>query len=96
MAIFALLETEAYGVYHFSNLGQCSWFEFASAIVDQAKASGCELKVRKMIAIPTEEYPLPAKRPANSVLSKEKIRAVTAMDIPAWQESLQKYLDCRS
>lgn len=90
-AIFALLQTDEYGLYHYSNSGECSWYEFASAIVEQAKLADLPLKVTEVAPIPTEAYPLPATRPKYSVLSKEKISAVDGIDIPRWPESLHNY-----
>ena len=92
--VFALLQTEKYGIYHFSNQGECSWFEFAREIIDK---SGKELsfKVESILPIPTEGYPLPAVRPKYSVLSKQKIVQVTNIDIPTWQQSLESYLSQR-
>lgn len=84
-----------YGFYHFSNMGQCSWHEFASEIVAQCKVRGEYLQVDKLVSIRTDEYPLPAPRPAYSVFSKEKYLQATGAEIPGWQESLLKYLDER-
>ncbi|PLY08279.1 MAG: dTDP-4-dehydrorhamnose reductase [Desulfuromonas sp.] len=91
-AIFNLLQTEAYGLYHFSNDGQCSWFDFSSEIVNQLRALGGKLAVEKVLPIRTEDYPLPATRPAYSVFSKEKYISVTGADVPGWRESLTCYL----
>lgn len=104
-AIYNLLELNAspqspapgfYGIYHFSNAGQCSWHEFASEIVAQMKRRGEPLKVKKVVPVRTEEYPLPAPRPAYSVFSKDKYRAATGVEVPGWQESLVKYLEERT
>jgi dTDP-4-dehydrorhamnose reductase len=84
-----------YGIYHYSNEGECSWFEFAAEIVAQMRKSQ-NFKVEHLQPIPTEGYPLPATRPKYSVLSKDKIRRVTGLTIPAWQESLQAYLTQRN
>ena len=84
-----------YGIYHFSNSGQCSWYEFAAEIVAQMEGKGEPLKVKKIVPIRTEEYPLPAPRPAYSVFSKEKYRAATGAEIPEWRESLSRYLEER-
>lgn len=84
-----------YGLYHFSNAGQCSWHEFAAEIVRQARERGESLQVKMVVPIRTEEYPLPARRPAWSVLSTAKYRAVTGAEIPGWKESLGKYLEER-
>lgn len=70
------------GTYHYSNEGSCSWYELAQAIV-KANRSRCEV-----IPVPTDEYPLPAPRPAYSILNKEKIKAHYRIKIPEWPESL--------
>jgi dTDP-4-dehydrorhamnose reductase len=95
-AIFSLLETDQYGIYHFSNSGECSWYEFATAIVAEAKQLGLPIKATEIAPIPTEAYPLPATRPSYSVLAKEKILAVTGMAIPPWPVSLHNYLAQRA
>jgi len=74
-------------IYHYSNEGVASWFDFASAIVELDKLD-CKVK-----PITTEEYPLPAKRPFFSVLSKEKIKEEIGLIIPDWKESLKKCID---
>jgi dTDP-4-dehydrorhamnose reductase len=84
-----------YGVYHFSNEGFCSWFDFACEIVELSRKAGETLKVKTIKPIRTEEYPLPAKRPAYSVFLKEKYLQITGAKIPAWQESLAIYIEQR-
>ena len=73
-------------ILHYSNEGEASWYDFAKEIVDQ---SGLDCKVNP---ISTEQYPLPAKRPAYSVLDKSKIKAKYGIIIPDWKESLNKCL----
>lgn len=75
-----------FGIYNFSNEGQCSWYEFAAAIFDQ-KGINIDLK-----PIPTSAYPTPAKRPAYSVLDKTKIKSVFSISIEDWKTSLSKCL----
>lgn len=97
-AIFALLdlpEPSPYGIYHYSNECECSWFNFAVEIISQLRARQ-DVKVERLLPIPTEGYPLPAERPKYSVMSKEKIKQVTGLAIPVWQESLKSYLIQRS
>jgi dTDP-4-dehydrorhamnose reductase len=84
-----------YGIYHFSNSGQCSWQEFAIEIIAQMRRQGASLKVERVVPIRTEEYPLPAPRPAFSVFSKGKYRAATGATIPDWQGRLNHYLQER-
>jgi len=84
-----------FGIYHFSNAGHCSWYDFASEIVTRAKSIGIALNVQEIKPIVTADYPLPAVRPANSVFNKSKYQTVAGANIPQWQESLQTYLEER-
>ena len=74
------------GIYHYSNEGFCSWFDFATEIM---KLAGLNCRVKP---ISTQEYPLPANRPAYSVLDKSKIKSVFGLNIPDWKESLSLML----
>ncbi|RLB61436.1 MAG: dTDP-4-dehydrorhamnose reductase, partial [Deltaproteobacteria bacterium] len=95
-AVFALLNSCAdYGVYHFADEGQCSWYDFACAIVAEGRGFGLPLKVREIHPITTEDYPLPAKRPVNSVFDKGKYKAATGLNIPGWRASLHRYFPQR-
>lgn len=76
-----------FGIYHYSNEGVCSWFDFASEIM---KISGLDCKVK---AIETKDYPTPAKRPAYSVLNKRKIKETFELEIPHWKDSLKKCIE---
>ena len=87
--------SRSFGIYHFSNSGQCSWYEFASEIVAQLQRRGEALKVKRVVPIRTEEYPLPAPRPAYSIFSKEKYRLATGAEVPGWQDSLARYLNSK-
>ena len=71
------------GIYHYSNEGVCSWYDFAKAIHE---FGNIECNVHP---IPTEEYPTPAKRPAYSVLNKSKIKRNFGIAIPYWRDSLK-------
>lgn len=70
-------------IFHFSNEGVCSWYDFAHEIIHLAKLP-C-----RILPIETHEYPLPARRPAYSVLNKNKIRQHLGIIIPHWTESLR-------
>lgn len=74
------------GVYHFSNEGEISWFDFATAI-KELKELNCKIN-----AIATEEYPTPARRPRFSLLDKTKIKEVFAVNVPFWKDSLKEML----
>ena len=75
------------GIYHYSNEGVCSWFDFAQAIADKAY-SKCKIN-----SIISKEYPTPAKRPFYSVLNKSKIKSVYQISIPHWQKSLNDFFE---
>lgn len=87
-ALIALLDADARGVYHFTNEGVASWYDFAVAILAEAHALGFPITARQVRPIPTTAYPTPARRPAYSVLDKQKIRALLGRPIPHWRESL--------
>jgi dTDP-4-dehydrorhamnose reductase len=71
------------GIYHYSNEGQISWYDFAVAIKALTHSS-CLVN-----PIPTSAYPTPARRPAYSVFNKEKIKNTYQVQIPQWKESLE-------
>lgn len=75
------------GVYHYSNEGEISWYDFAVAIRD-IKGLKCEIN-----AIPTSAYPTPAKRPNYSLLDKTKIKAIFGVEVPFWKDSLRRQLE---
>ncbi|MDE7413192.1 MAG: dTDP-4-dehydrorhamnose reductase [Muribaculaceae bacterium] len=74
------------GIYHFTNEGVASWFDFTKAIYEIAG------KNTIVNPIPTSQYPTPAKRPLYSVLSKMKIKNIYGVKIPYWRDSLKKCL----
>jgi dTDP-4-dehydrorhamnose reductase len=85
-----------FGLYHYSNLGECSWHGFACEIVNQLRKKGCPVKAQKIKPIRTEDYPVPASRPQHSVLSKKKYINATGADVPEWKDSLRSYFENRS
>jgi len=92
MAITALIEQQAAGVFHFTAAGETSWHGFANAIFEEAVAAGIELKTTRAEPIPTSEYPTAATRPAYSVLDTDKIGPYLPVPIPGWRDSLKKML----
>lgn len=74
------------GVYHFSNEGVASWYDFAKSIFEISEVN-C-----KVIPVLSEEFPTPAKRPNFSVLNKSKIKSTFNFEIPYWKESLKSCL----
>jgi len=78
-----LITTNHVAVYHYSNEGVASWYDFARAIIEIA---GITCKINP---IETKDYPLPASRPFYSVLNKAKFKADFTMEIPFWRDSLK-------
>lgn len=78
-------QNQSYGIYHYCNQGQTSWYGLAKAIFERYKV---KLKLKP---ITTSAYPTPAKRPSNSALDTCKICDTFGVSIPHWQESLERY-----
>ena len=76
------------GVYHFSNEGVISWYDFAKAIHRIAGITSCHVR-----PLHTSEYPTPAARPHYSVLDKTKIKQTYGIEIPYWEESLKECIE---
>ena len=72
------------GIYHFSNEGVCSWYDFTKAIAALAGNTVCDIE-----PCHSDEFPSPVKRPAYSVLDKTKIKETFGLDIPYWTDSLK-------
>lgn len=81
-----MVETDKYGIYHATNEGICTWYEFACEIFKEA---GMDVKVSPVSAA---EYPAKAKRPSNSRMSKEKLTENGFEKLPTWQDALKRYL----
>ena len=73
------------GVYHFSNEGVCSWFDFTKKIAELAGNTGCDIQ-----PCHSDEFPSPVKRPAYSVLDKTKIKQTFGVKVPYWTDSLKR------
>jgi dTDP-4-dehydrorhamnose reductase len=87
-AIIELCRAGARGIVHVTNAGECSWFEFARAIV---KGAGLATEVRP---VSTQQMARPAPRPAYSVLSPKSLQRY-GISVPTWQDALQRYLQER-
>ena len=86
VAIFAAIHKGIIpGIYHFSNEGVCSWYDFTQMIHHLADIKTCKLR-----PLHTEEYPTKAKRPHYSVLDKTKIKDIYGIEIPYWVDSLKE------
>ncbi len=73
------------GIYHFSNEGVCSWFDFAKMTAEYAGNTGCDV-----LPCHSDEFPSPVKRPSYSVLDKTKIKDTFGLKIPYWTDSLKR------
>lgn len=78
------------GIYHLTSSGQCSWYGFANAILEHAPPGG---KLKRLVPIPSVEYPVPARRPPNSRLNCSKIFDVFGVRIADWRVSLSCLLE---
>jgi dTDP-4-dehydrorhamnose reductase len=76
------------GVYHFSNEGVCSWYDFTKMIAEIVGNKGCNIQ-----PCHSEEFPSPVKRPAFSVLDKTSIKETFGVKVPYWTDSLRKCID---
>lgn len=87
-AIVDIIEGEDWigGLYHYSNEGEISWYDFATAI-KEIKGLDCKIN-----PTPTTEYPTPAKRPKYSLLDKSKIKRTFKVEVPNWKDSLVQML----
>ncbi len=87
MTIFSIIEGDMYigneGIYHFSNEGVCSWYDFAQEIATAVGHTGC-----KIAPCHSNEFPSKVTRPSYSVLDKSKIKRTFGVDIPHWRESM--------
>ncbi|MFP4122662.1 MAG: dTDP-4-dehydrorhamnose reductase [Coleofasciculus sp.] len=80
------------GIYHYTNSGAISWYDFAVAIFEEARQLGFPLNVQQVVPINTSEYPIPTPRPAYTVLSSKKISAVLGTHPPHWRTALRQML----
>jgi dTDP-4-dehydrorhamnose reductase len=87
-AILSIIQSGVWvpGIYHYSNEGIISWYDFAAAI-QRATGSPCIVN-----AIPSSQFPTPAKRPGYSAFNKEKIKSTFTLHIPEWKDSMDKCL----
>jgi dTDP-4-dehydrorhamnose reductase len=83
----------AYGIYHYTDEGSITWFEFAEAIYARGKELGLISGACAVKPCSSAEYPSRVARPAYSVLDKGKIKQTLGMVIPRWDESLKRYLE---
>ena len=80
------------GIYHYSNLGVCSWYDFTQMIQHTANTLSAEQRHCNIRPCLSSQYPSPVKRPSYSVLDKTKIQETFGLDIPYWTDSLRQCL----
>ncbi|MFO5492111.1 MAG: dTDP-4-dehydrorhamnose reductase [Cuspidothrix sp.] len=86
--IIPQLTSEISGIYHYTNSGVASWYDFATAIFEEAQKLGFPVQINQVIPITTPEYLTPAKRPAYSVLACRKISQLLGTYPPHWRQRL--------
>lgn len=91
-SIFGKNSAPAYGIYHYTNEGQTSWYDFAKTIYECGKKNGRITQNCQISPCTTEEYGAKVERPSYSVLSKEKISRELKIKIPDWKTSLEKFM----
>ena len=84
-AIVSILRNPKAGIYHYSNEGVCSWYDFTQMIATYAVLTECDIQ-----PCHSDEFPSPVKRPSYSVLDKTKIKETFGIRIPYWTESLKQ------
>lgn len=87
-AIVAILKQPQTGIYHYSNEGVCSWYDFTKMIAQYSGQTACNIQ-----PCHSDEFPSPVKRPAFSVLDKTKIKQTFGITIPYWTDSLKKCIN---
>lgn len=87
--IFSIIENRKYegneGIYHYSNEGVCSWYDFTKMIAEIAGNTGCDIQ-----PCHSDEFPSPVMRPSYSVLDKTKLKSIFGVRVPYWTDSLRK------
>lgn len=86
-AIVRIIERPVEGIYHYSNEGVCSWFDFTKMIAEMAGGVSAKCNIQPCHS---DEFPSPVKRPSFSVLDKTKIKETFGLQIPYWTDSLRK------
>ena len=87
-AIIAALKNPVEGIYHYSNEGVCSWFDFTKMIAEYSGQTSCDIQ-----PCHSDEFPSPVTRPSYSVLDKTKIKETFGIEVPYWTDSLKKCIN---
>jgi dTDP-4-dehydrorhamnose reductase len=91
----AMRQSELAGLYHLTAAGKTSWHAYARFVIEAARRAGRQIRVapEAVVAIPTSDYPTPARRPLNSALATEKVRTAFGLALPDWQTGVARVLD---
>ncbi|MCG2791893.1 MAG: dTDP-4-dehydrorhamnose reductase [Actinomycetia bacterium] len=87
--LFELIQTEEYGIYHMTNTGSCSWYEFTCEILKLMKSSV------RVLPTTTDQFGAKARRPKYSVLDNSNLRKIGLADLRNWKEALKDYIESR-
>lgn len=90
-AIVRIARAEGQGIVHYADAGECTWYDFACAIVEESGARNVRVE-----PVTSDQYPRPATRPAYSVLSTESYERLTGVAPEPWREGLREYLSLRT
>ena len=90
-AIVRIAKLDGRGVFHYADAGECTWYDFACAIVEESGARGVPVD-----PVTSDQFPRPAARPAYSVLSTERYERFTGVTPDPWREGLREYLSLRA
>ena len=82
--VIAKFDGSQVGIYHYSNEGVCSWYDFTKMIAEYNETTECDIQ-----PCHSDEFPSPVKRPSYSVLDKTKIKEVFGVEVPYWPDSLR-------
>lgn len=88
-----MAESDKYGIYHATNEGFCSWYEFACEIFRQASEFDNAYKNVSVSPVTSDKYPSKAKRPSNSRMNKNKLTENGFEKLPVWQDALRRYIE---
>lgn len=89
----AVFKPEVAGLYHLVAGGMTTWHGYAALVFAEARKAGIELTLTKLNAVPTNAYPTPAKRPANSRLNTEKFQNNFGLTLPSWEKGVKRMLE---
>lgn len=90
--LLELMQTEKYGIYHASNTGSCTWYEFTQAIFEEAQLLPNFNIQAELYPCASHQFPRPAPRPSNSVMDHASIRTNGLNDLRLWREGLREFL----